>query len=97
MVDTPAMAGTRRCHGIANEIWEVETRSLSSITEMRKKIREEVFLRRSIIKDCGSPLRCHFWRVFRGRIGFSSASVREFGVPLLYTDKVEIHTATWPT
>ncbi len=79
--------------GIANEIWEVETRSLSSITEMRKKIREEGFSAAIDYQGLWKSAALPFLARVPRRIGFSSASVREFGVPFLYTDKVEIHTA----
>jgi heptosyltransferase I len=77
--------------GIANEVWEVETRSFSSVREMRKRIRKEEFSAsidyQGLWKSAALPFMA---RVLR-RIGFSSESVREFGVPLLYTDRVRVH------
>jgi heptosyltransferase I len=79
--------------GIANEIWEVETRSLSSITEMRKKIREEGFSAAIDYQGLWKSAALPFLARIPRRIGFSSTSVREFGVPLLYTERVQIRSA----
>src|SRR5882724_9338817 len=62
--------------GIANEIWEVETRSLSSITEMRKKIREEGFSAAIDYQGLWKSAALPFLARVPRRIGFSSASVR---------------------
>jgi heptosyltransferase-1 len=78
---------------IAAEIWGVETRSLSSVLEMRAKIRKEQFSvaidYQGLWKSAALPFLARVPR----RIGFSSRSVREFGVPMLYTDRVRIHSA----
>jgi heptosyltransferase-1 len=78
---------------IANEIWEVETRSLSSIAKMRKKIRVEGFCAAIDYQGLWKSAALPFLARIPRRIGFSSASVREFGVPLLYTERVEIRSA----
>jgi len=78
---------------IAAEIWEIETRSLSSVLEMRVKIRKEQFSAaidyQGLWKSAALPLLARVPR----RIGFSSDTVREFGVPTLYTDRVQVHSA----
>jgi len=79
--------------GLANEIWEVETRSLSSVREIWKRIREEKFATaidyQGLWKSAALPFLARVTR----RIGFSAGSAREFGVPLLYTERVEIQSA----
>ena len=77
--------------GIANEIWEVETRSLSSVAEMRKKMRKEAFPAAIDYQGLWKSAALPFLARVPRRIGFSSASVREFGVPLLYTERVQTH------
>jgi len=66
--------------GIANEIWEVETAIAFLDHGNAKEDSREGFSAATDYQGCGSPLRCILARVPR-RIGFSSASVREFGVP----------------
>src|SRR5438128_4107405 len=76
--------------GIANDIWEVDTRSLSSIAKMRKKIGEEGFSAAIDYQGLWKSAALPFLARVPRRIGFSSTSVREFGVPLLYTERVQI-------
>jgi heptosyltransferase-1 len=78
---------------ITNEIWEVETRSLSSITKARKKISEEDFSAAIDYQGLWKSAALPFLARIPRRIGFSSTSVREFGVPLLYTERVQIRSA----
>lgn len=81
---------------LITEIWEVETRSLKSVRGVVQRIRKEKFTTaidyQGLWKSAAFPF---LGRVPR-RIGFASRSVREFGVPLLYTDRVrcaEVHIA----
>lgn len=78
--------------GIANEIWEVETRSFSSVREMRNRIRVGEFTAAIDYQGLWKSAALPFLAKVSRRIGFSSASVREFGVPLLYTERVQIHS-----
>ncbi len=79
--------------GLANEIWEVETRSFSSVQETRKRIREREFTAAIDYQGLWKSAALPFLARVPRRIGFSSTSAREFGVPLLYTERVEIHSA----
>jgi heptosyltransferase-1 len=78
---------------LTTEIWDVETRSLLSIREMRTRIRKEQFSvaidYQGLWKSAALPFLARVPR----RIGFSSESVREFGVPLLYTNRVRTSSA----
>ncbi|HVH70657.1 MAG TPA: glycosyltransferase family 9 protein, partial [Candidatus Dormibacteraeota bacterium] len=73
---------------LATEIWEVETREYGSVREVLSRIRKRHFTvaidYQGLWKSAALPF---LGRVPR-RIGFSAHSVREFGVPLLYTDRV---------
>jgi len=73
---------------LATEIWETETRSYLSLRDILARIRKVHFTTaidyQGLWKSAALPF---FARVPR-RIGFSAHTIREFGVPLLYTDRV---------
>jgi ADP-heptose:LPS heptosyltransferase len=73
---------------LASEIWATETRSLHSLRGIIARIRSENLTvaidYQGLWKSAGLPL---FGGVPR-RVGFSSETIREWGVPLLYTDRV---------
>jgi ADP-heptose:LPS heptosyltransferase len=81
-----------RSSSLATDIWAAETRSLSSIREIVARIRLENFSTaidyQGLWKSAALPL---FGGVPR-RIGFSSQTIREWGVPILYTDRVRCVT-----
>ena len=79
--------------GIASEVWEVETRSFLSVRVIRKRIREEGFAAAIDYQGLWKSAALPFLAGVPRRIGFSSSSVREFGVPLLYTERVESRAA----
>lgn len=75
---------------LADEIWTADTRSLASIRSTLRLIRGNKASWAAAIDYQGlwkSALFPFLGRVHR-RIGFAHGSVREFGVPLLYTDRV---------
>lgn len=74
--------------GIASEIWPVDSRDLSSVRSVIGKIRSQ---RWDAAIDYQGLWKAAFLPFFGGvpkRIGFSSATIREFAVPILYTDRV---------
>lgn len=81
-----------RAAGLVSEIWATETRSLASIRAIMQRIRSGQFTTaidyQGLWKSAALPL---FAGVKR-RIGFSSATIREYGVPILYTDRVRCTT-----
>jgi heptosyltransferase-1 len=79
--------------GLASKVWTAETRSMSSLMKTIREIRATSFDTaidyQGLWKSAGPP----FLAGVKRRIGFSSESVREFGVPLLYTDRVRATSA----
>jgi len=73
---------------LTSEVWTVDSRSLPSLRETIRRILTNSWSAaidyQGLWKSATLPF---FGRVPR-RIGFSSRTVREFGVPLLYTDAV---------
>ena len=81
-----------RCAGLASEIWATETRSLKSIRRIVHQIRSAAFDAaidyQGLWKSAALPLAAGVKR----RIGFSSETIREYGVPVLYSDRVHCLT-----
>jgi len=78
--------------GLASEIWPVDSRDLRSVLEIVGRIRAR---RWDAAIDYQGLWKSAFLPFFGGvskRIGFSSATIREFGVPILYTDAVKCQT-----
>jgi heptosyltransferase I len=73
---------------LATEIWEVETRAYDSVRSILARIRKERFDAALDYQGLWKSAALPFLGRVPRRIGFSSHSVREFGVPLLYTDRV---------
>ena len=76
--------------GLANEIWLLDTRSLQSISTMRKRVHDEGFDASIDYQGLWKSAAIPFLAGVSKRIGFSSETVREFGVPILYSDKVRV-------
>lgn len=78
---------------LATEIWEIETRSLASVRDILSRIRKRKFTAAIDYQGLWKSAALPFFGRVRHRIGFSAHSVREFGVPLLYTDRVRTRSA----
>src|SRR5438552_405608 len=76
--------------GLASEIWDVETRSFASVRCTLGKIRRGHFSTAIDYQGLWKSAALPFLARVPRRIGFSSSGVREAGVPLLYTDRVDI-------
>lgn len=80
------------CSGLTTEIWPVDSRDLSSVRSIIRKIRGGYW---DAAIDYQGLWKSAFLPFFGGaptRIGFSSATIREYGVPILYTDSVNCRT-----
>lgn len=79
--------------GLTSKIESVETRSLSSLREAIRELRKSKWDAsidyQGLWKSAGLP----FLGGVKRRIGFSSQTIREFGVPILYTERVRASKA----
>jgi ADP-heptose:LPS heptosyltransferase len=74
--------------GLATDIWEIETRSYSSLREIIGRIRKKHFTAAIDYQGLWKSAAPPFFGGVSRRIGFSSQTVREFGVPILYSDRI---------
>jgi heptosyltransferase-1 len=73
---------------LATEVWETETRSHLSVRDILARIRKAHFTAAIDYQGLWKSAALPFLARVPRRIGFSAHSIREFGVPLLYTDRV---------
>jgi lipopolysaccharide heptosyltransferase I len=73
---------------LATAIWAAETRSFASLREILGKIRGGAFDAAIDYQGLWKSAALSFFGRVPRRIGFSSETVREYGVPILYTDRV---------
>lgn len=73
---------------LASAIWTVEPRALGSLREIIGRIRTVPWTAAIDYQGLWKSAALPFLGDVRRRIGFSSQTVREFGVPWLYTDRV---------
>jgi lipopolysaccharide heptosyltransferase I len=78
---------------VASEIWTVDTRSLSSLREAISRVHHASWDASIDYQGLWKSAALPFLAAVKRRIGFSSQTIREFGVPLLYTDQVNASTA----
>ena len=78
---------------LASEVWTVESRSLPSLRESIRRIRQNCWTAAIDYQGLWKSATLPFFGRAPRRIGFSSRTVREFGVPLLYTDRVDASAA----
>jgi ADP-heptose:LPS heptosyltransferase len=78
---------------LASQVWATETRSIHSLRKIIEALRiarwDAAIDYQGLWKSAALP----FFGGIKRRIGFSSETIREFGVPVLYTDRV-LCTAT---
>jgi heptosyltransferase-1 len=84
----PRWAFLVQSSGLASEVWTVETRALSSLRQVTKRLRQVSWSAAIDYQGLWKSAMLSFLGDVTRRIGFSSATIREFGVPLLYTERV---------
>ena len=78
--------------GLATEVWPVDSRDWPSVRRVLGKIRGRSWTAAIDYQGLWKAAFLPFFGGVKVRIGFSSATIREFGVPLLYTERVRCKT-----
>ena len=78
---------------LASEVWSIETRSLSSLRQVIGRLRQNSWSAAIDYQGLWKSAMLPLFGSAPRRIGFSGASVREFGVPILYTERVNTNKA----
>jgi ADP-heptose:LPS heptosyltransferase len=74
--------------GLASDVWATETRSLTSLRAILGRIRKKKFSAAIDYQGLWKSAALPFLGGIPRRIGFSSDTIRELGVPILYTERV---------
>jgi len=74
---------------LATHIWPVNSRDLSSVRSTIRKLRSACWDAAIDYQGLWKSAMLPFVGGIKKRIGFSSATIREYGVPVLYTDRVQ--------
>jgi lipopolysaccharide heptosyltransferase I len=82
-----------RSSNLANEVWTVDTRDWASLRGVLARIRRHRFAAAMDYQGLWKSASIPFLARVPKRIGFSSQTVREAGVPLFYTDRVRVNPA----
>ncbi len=73
---------------VASQVWTTETRSFQALHKTIDDLRSARWHAAIDYQGLWKSAALPFFGGIKRRIGFSSGTIREFGVPLLYTDKV---------
>jgi lipopolysaccharide heptosyltransferase I len=82
-----------RSSDLATEIWTVDTRNWRNLRGILKRLRQHRFDTAIDYQGLWKSATIPFLARVPERIGFSSATVREAGVPVLYTKRVKVNGA----
>ncbi|HKV23828.1 MAG TPA: glycosyltransferase family 9 protein [Candidatus Acidoferrum sp.] len=77
---------------LASQVWATETRSLASLRKILSELRNSQWTAAIDYQGLWKSAGIAFLGGIKRRIGFSSETIREYGVPVLYTDKVHCET-----
>jgi len=77
---------------LASVVWPVESRSLASVTGVVRQLRQAHWDAAIDYQGLWKTALLPLMGGVKRRIGFSSETIREFAVPLLYTDRVRCTT-----
>jgi len=77
---------------LASEVWAVESRSLASVTGVVRRLRQAHWDAAIDYQGLWKTALLPLLGGVKRRLGFSSETIREFAVPLLYTDRVRCIT-----
>jgi ADP-heptose:LPS heptosyltransferase len=79
--------------GLATDIWPVNSRDLSSLQPVIQRVRKSAWDAAIDYQGLWKSAFLPFFGGVKRRIGFSSVTIREYGVPILYTDRVTCRAA----
>ena len=82
-----------RAGGLASDVWTVDTRQWPALRSILARIRRHPFEAALDYQGLWKSAALPFLAGVPRRIGFSSETVREAGVPMLYTDRVRVNAA----
>jgi heptosyltransferase-1 len=82
-----------KASNLASEVWTVDTRDWATLRGMLSRIRRHRFAAAIDYQGLWKSASIPFFARVPKRIGFSSETVREAGVPLFYTDRVHVNPA----
>jgi heptosyltransferase-1 len=80
-----------RSSGLANEVWTLDTRDWAALRGILARIHRHHFAAAIDYQGLWKSASLPFLARVPRRIGFSSETVREAGVPVLYTDRVRVN------
>jgi heptosyltransferase I len=78
--------------GLASEVRNIETRSVRSLRKALADLRRETWNAAIDYQGLWKSAALPFFAGIKRRIGFSSKTIREWGVPLLYSERVDAET-----
>jgi ADP-heptose:LPS heptosyltransferase len=81
-----------RSSSLASQVWTVESRSFTSLVGTIRRLRQAHWDAAIDYQGLWKTAALPFWGGIKRRIGFSSQTIREFAVPLLYSDHVRCTT-----
>jgi heptosyltransferase-1 len=87
----PRWANLVASSNLASEIWSVNSRDLANVRQTIAKIRAQKWDAAIDYQGLWKSALLPFLAGVPKRIGFSSETIREFGVPALYTSRVHAH------
>lgn len=89
----PRWSSLIACSGLASEVWTVDSRDLKDVRAAIARIRRSPWDSAIDYQGLWKSASLAFLAGVQTRIGFSSKTIREFGVPILYTDRVKCRAA----
>jgi lipopolysaccharide heptosyltransferase I len=87
----PRWANLVASSNLASEIWPVNSRNLATVRQTISKIRAQNWEAAIDYQGLWKSALLPYLAGVPKRIGFSSETIREFGVPVLYTNRVHAH------
>jgi len=88
----PRWKGLIESSGLCSQVWTIETRALFSLREIVTHVRKSYWDASIDYQGLWKSATLPFFGGVKRRIGFSSHTIREYGVPVLYTERVRATT-----